>query len=337
MSDFKVYRAAVSSSAEDIRNQGRQIRQLVNAVRSCDRALAEGVADANVHAALNKIMDQMLEAAAHEDSMSAALMHVTKLYETAEKQILSEAHIDKAAFNDAVNAGAQAATAAATAAVLASLPGWLRRLIEWITGGGSGSGSGGGSGTTTPTPPTTPTTPTPPQQPATPAERERAADLEMKQRAMDLRKQKRFSEETWEKASLEERKQILQEYMREVEKILGVKVAENIDWTNTPPVEGVGINMGAYSPSTNTVHINQYVLENRSSAFSYKLVSTIAHELRHAYQHAAVSHPEQYTNVTPETIASWKESFRTYKAEQDAGRYYDIVVEKDARWFAGQD
>ena len=67
-------------------------------------------------------------------------------------------------------------------------------------------------------------------------------------------------------------------------------------------------------------------------------MTTVVHELRHAYQHAAIDDPERY-QVSQETIDAWKESFATYAQEKAKGyqSYRNIIVEKDARKFAGQE
>ena len=175
-----------------------------------------------------------------------------------------------------------------------------------------------------------------PELTATTAEQQAAADEQMKKRAEELRNQERFSQATWEKASVEERKKILQEYLHEMEAILGVTISGNIVWDNNPPKNGM-INYGAYYPGSNQVHINQYILENKSGKDSYHLMTTITHEMRHAYQHEAVKHPDRY-KVTKETADAWKESIRTYDQEEAKGyeAYRQILIERDARWFAGQ-
>lgn len=145
----------------------------------------------------------------------------------------------------------------------------------------------------------------------------------------------RYSEERWAAASVEERKQMLEEYMNEVAEILGIDVKENINFIYQAP-DSTGTLQGNYNDSRNMVSINTYVLE-KSGSSSYHLFTTVVHEMRHAYQYAAIKNPTKY-KVSKETINSWKESFRTYQKEYNKGyEYYrKIVVEQDARAFAGQ-
>jgi len=105
-------------------------------------------------------------------------------------------------------------------------------------------------------------------------------------------------------------------------------------------------NCGSYTPNTNTVSINEWVVEGNDGINSYKLLTTVVHELRHAYQHAACDNPDQYV-VSDETINTWRESFNNYKSSSGFEKegmspseaynaYRNQAVEKDARKFAKQ-
>ena len=90
-------------------------------------------------------------------------------------------------------------------------------------------------------------------------------------------------------------------------------------------------NMGAYNPENNTITLNRDLLEKENPD---KLMSTILHEARHAYQHYAVEHPDRVT-VSAETIAEWKENFNYYiRPEYDFNAYVNQPVEADADSFA---
>lgn len=169
-------------------------------------------------------------------------------------------------------------------------------------------------------------------------EQEKAADAEFKRKIEKVSQKKRFSEETWAKASVKERKKILTEYMKEIEKILGIDVRDRINWTDTGPTKDNTINLGSYNDFFNRVSINEYILREYDPEDSYQLFTTIVHEMRHAYQHAAIEDPTKY-QVSQETINEWKKSFSTYQKEAAKGydSYRNIVVERDAREFAGQD
>lgn len=89
--------------------------------------------------------------------------------------------------------------------------------------------------------------------------------------------------------------------------------------------------MGAYNPENNTITLNRDLLEKESPE---KLMSTILHEARHAYQHYAIEHPD-WVNVSAETIAEWKENFDYYiRPEYDFNAYVNQPVEVDADCFA---
>lgn len=89
--------------------------------------------------------------------------------------------------------------------------------------------------------------------------------------------------------------------------------------------------MGAYNPENNTITLNRDLLEKESPE---KLMSTILHEARHAYQHYAIEHLD-WVNVSAETIAEWKENFDYYiRPEYDFNAYVNQPVEVDADCFA---
>lgn len=166
---------------------------------------------------------------------------------------------------------------------------------------------------------------------ATSDEQEKAADIAMQKKIQELTNSEKYSKENWSKASLEEREKLLNEYLNEVADYLGVDVKKSINFFNEAPKDGYVTN-GYYSHGKRSISINTcYDLP-------YSTLTTIIHELRHAYQHCAVDNPTRY-QVSQETINAWKESFRTYSREQAKGydAYRNIVVERDARAFAGQD
>ena len=65
---------------------------------------------------------------------------------------------------------------------------------------------------------------------ATTDEQREAADEEMQKRINELLDSDKYSVETWQNATNEEKKQMLQEYMNEVEKILGVDVEDEVNF-----------------------------------------------------------------------------------------------------------
>lgn len=177
------------------------------------------------------------------------------------------------------------------------------------------------------------------------AAQEQEMDLYMKREIEKLLTQERYSEETWKAASQEERENILNEYLQEVAAIMGLEIGL-IDFKNLEATED-GYVRGKYSYTNNSVLINTWVMQDGNVSDSYVLLSTVVHELRHAYQYTACSNPEQFV-VTEETIQKWQDSFDHYKgqsefmeqgmtAEEAYEAYRNQDVEVDARWFAGQD
>lgn len=175
----------------------------------------------------------------------------------------------------------------------------------------------------------------------------RQMDYYMQQEMQELLGEERYSRETWERASLEERKEILNEYLQELTVVMGLPMG-TIQYINEKGTSN-GYLMGSYSAGTNQININEWVLENGGKnqiTDSYELLTTVAHEMRHAYQQAACDHPEWFI-VSGETIRSWQESIDNHRNQdgfmeegmnaQDAYQAYrNQTIERDARWFAGQ-
>ena len=161
---------------------------------------------------------------------------------------------------------------------------------------------------------------------------EREHDLYMQESIFALFDQDRFSESTWRNASLEERKAILESFMVEVSLIMGISLDGPVNFFYEAPQNGL-ITNGFFTDETNMIYLNTYVIEG---AGSYSIMKTMIHEMRHAYQYAAINHPENYT-VSPETIRQWEENFKPenyIRGEDDFDAYQAQPIEYDANSFA---
>ena len=161
-------------------------------------------------------------------------------------------------------------------------------------------------------------------------EQEKNRDLYMQNQIFNLLKNDAYSKKTWTKASVEERKAMLNAYLAELMVIYGVSVHSTIHFQNLG-----GSTRGQYSPSANEVIINEDYLSRKDS---YQIMQTMIHEMRHAYQHAAINDPDSY-QVSPETIAQWKDNFEHYKSTSNGATYPEYVsqpIEWDAKNFAKQ-
>ena len=162
---------------------------------------------------------------------------------------------------------------------------------------------------------------------------EKKNDLYMQDQIFDLLDTEEYNKQTWLKASEKEKRQILISLYKKLIKIYGVDTAENLVFSKDLD----DTTRGQYSHSTKTVTINQKYL---SKADSYQVVYTMIHEMRHAYQHAAVDNPEKY-KVSEETIRQWKHNQipRNYKSTKKGYTYPEYVsqpIEYDAKNFAKQ-
>ena len=170
---------------------------------------------------------------------------------------------------------------------------------------------------------------------ATSDEQEKAKDTAMKKELWNVLQDEKYSPENWDRSSLYERKQILQNYMNEVIEIYGVQeVDTDIIWDSKATYSDKSVTWGYYTHSKHSVTLNENVLtDNIENWDSYDLIETVSHELRHAYQQEAVDNPTDYM-VSKETIELWKENFDNYiSSGTDYKKYREQPVEVDARDF----
>lgn len=160
-------------------------------------------------------------------------------------------------------------------------------------------------------------------------QREKEHDLYMQSSIFALLEKEGYTEAAWNNMTIAQRKQMLERLIPQIALIMGITIGSNIDFYNGPKNEN-----GYYSGSSNSIHINENKLEGSDS---YSITQTLIHEMRHAYQHAAVDNPENF-NVSQETIDQWRENFNNYLDADTYGykAYVSQPVEYDAKNFAKQ-
>jgi hypothetical protein len=129
-----------------------------------------------------------------------------------------------------------------------------------------------------------------------------------------------FQEANWHELSLEEQKDSMARFADYVVNITGN--------TNPPEILFRGDmadgEYGGYSPDTNTLEINENMLDDSAEA-----ADTVAHELWHAYQQQCALDP------TSEKGREYQEGFNNYiSPEYDFEGYQNQMVEVEAREFA---
>lgn len=163
-------------------------------------------------------------------------------------------------------------------------------------------------------------------------EQEKTQDLAMQSEIFVLLDKDDYKEETWKNATIEERKDILRKYLKEIARIFGITISEDVTFLSLG-----GSTRGQYSNNGKKISINEDYL---SRSDSYQIMYTMIHEMRHAYQYAVVENPGQY-NVSKETIKQWADNQKNYKRydKNVEGSYEEYVsqpIEYDAKNFAKQ-
>ncbi len=288
-------------SSQEIISVAENLKKLKNEL---DSVKARGILDSpsgqEINQAIIKISEEISNEATKMNSLGDALQMIAHKYQAAEKTIAStQIKILKSS------------TGSETTEPGTDKRNWWEKFKDWLTDKN------------------------PDEYDTTNSEQEKAADDAMKQELWNVLQDEKYSQENWDKASVEERKQILQDYMNEVAKIYGLQdVTPNIIWDPNATYESSTITWGYYTHAKHTVTLNeQALLDSVGSWDSYELLETVSHELRHAYQHEAIDHPTDYM-VTQETIDEWDDNFDNYiSSDTDYTNYRNQPVEVDARDF----
>lgn len=144
-----------------------------------------------------------------------------------------------------------------------------------------------------------------------------AADLGRLDSSLD-----NFDSSTWEGLTLDEQKAAMTDLADYVKDVIGFDNPPEIVYYNNP-VDG---DYGGYSPESNTLEVNEYMLYNNEEA-----ADTVAHELWHAYQHQRANNPQSAKDY------QYQYGFDNYiRPEDDFAGYQDQLVEAEARAFAQQ-
>ena len=144
----------------------------------------------------------------------------------------------------------------------------------------------------------------------------------------------------WYNATTDEKKQMLIALKSDIEALLGVYISSEIQFFSIPRNDPNFL-YGYYSPRNFAIFINESLIDTGSPE-SYHLLSTVVHEMRHAYQYAVVRGMYIYGYMSPYSVdrqimISWDWNIDHYispGADYDA--YYSQPIEVDARAFANQ-
>lgn len=132
----------------------------------------------------------------------------------------------------------------------------------------------------------------------------------------------KFDESNWEGLQLDEQKEAITDLANYVVDTIGLDNPPVIEYYNNEE-EG---DFGGYDASSNTLHINEYMLYNSGEA-----ADTVAHELWHAHQHECAMNPQNARDY------QYQYNFENYiSPELGQEAYEEQLVEAEARAFASQ-
>lgn len=131
-----------------------------------------------------------------------------------------------------------------------------------------------------------------------------------------------FEADAWENLSLDEQKESMSNLAEYVSDTIGFENPPQIEYYNNPEYG----EYGSYNPYTNTLAVNEYMLEDSEEA-----ADTIAHELWHAHQHECAENPQSPKDY------QYRYNFENYiSPEYGQTDYENQLVEAEARAFANQ-
>lgn len=194
---------------------------------------------------------------------------------------------------------------------------------------------------------------------------EEAQDIYMKSEINKLKKEK-YTIERWKEASKEERKQILEEYIKDIADIMGIdkeniKVEYDIETAireeykrngnmneeeimkevnslieEKDKLKGFTCNSGVIYISPELLNDDFVEWDTRTTESAFK---TATHEVRHIYQSEVMKAADQSEDypyiVSKSRIEEWKEGAKTYQ-RGDEEKYRWNELEIDSRGFADQ-
>lgn len=163
------------------------------------------------------------------------------------------------------------------------------------------------------------------------AERERARDEQMREEISEVFDDPTLNKAAWEAADSEGKERILSEIIRRINAIQGSHAKDEVRFFYEEPDSNGVVTAGSFNDRTGKVSMNTYYMENEAYE---DVMSTVVHEMRHAYQDAVRKNPGDY-EVSEATAKSWDENFENYisydESQDNYQAYRDQPIERDAR------
>lgn len=314
MSDFYINTDKIISDSQEIISIATRINEIQGGIESISLNSAfECYSKYRISKSIKKLIEEVADEATKMDSFGDALDYIANRYRRAENTICSS----DGEMVSSIKAFSGKVVAFKTASGK-DKRGWLEKLWDKITGN------------------------KPDKYDKTTKEQEKAADEAMRMKLWKVLQNEKYSRENWAKLSIKERKKLLQEYMDEVMRIYGLKgvVSSKINWSKET-YNNNEVTFGYYSDGIfgfgREITLNENVLTDAIGIWdSYELLGTVAHELRHAYQHEAVRNPSKYL-VSQDTLDKWSKNIKDYISydpnKDNFNDYYNQIIEVDARSF----
>ena len=130
----------------------------------------------------------------------------------------------------------------------------------------------------------------------------------------------------WDRSTQAERQTMIRNVVARINQIQGTNITDVRFFYETP--QNGMITNGYYRDSNRSININTYGTDFES------VMTTVVHEMRHAYQHQVTRDPDSYI-VSESNARSWDNNFDHYiNGNTDYNAYRAQPVEQDARDFS---
>lgn len=158
-------------------------------------------------------------------------------------------------------------------------------------------------------------------------------DQEMQEQINRLLHDNEFLGSNWPAGEMREiTKQMYTSFISKVSKAMGITIYGNFSFSNPSGYAGW------FSPEyPSTIFVNNLLVAGYSDYDSYEMnLRIIVHEMRHAYQNAAIQNPGKYL-VEQTTLDQWSYEMENYVDITDSFQgYTEQFCEKDARFFTSE-
>ena len=151
----------------------------------------------------------------------------------------------------------------------------------------------------------------------------------MREQVAQILDKAEYSEAAWESLDNEGRKALLDQLAGELTAVMGISI------NGIEHIENFPGNDGTVNAFYDDVHNTVCYIVETERYMTYAAITTLVHELYHAYQHAAVNDKTNHLGEPYAIVQLWAINQRPENYISDGVQYFNQPVEVSAFWFSG--